>query len=220
MVGVASVGGVFSFLVFRYLQFNKRISFCVLFFCVAIANFVGMMSCDLIEYKVPSSPGGTIGLFGFGLDDHNDDGSGACLPFTDETEESVFRPARVGALVSLSLALCLLGLNLVHYSFLAIPQKDVVFYVLGALQQLSLALVQVMFWNELCQTFQCTMGEGGSWVGLAHIMYLASTCINLFIETPKHEKRRRRRRGDNGFMKQEPFSITSPLTRQTSSRSL
>jgi hypothetical protein len=190
----------------------------VLYFgTLAVANFLGMMSCDLLEYSTPSGADGTIGLFGFRLDHHH----GECLPYSQYAEaDDTFRPARVGAMMALTLAVGLLCLNIIHYSFYAIPQKEIVFYIIGALQQLSLALTQVLLWNGLCETYGCTMAQGNSWIGLAHIMYLGSTCINLFIDTPDHIKLTRGQKSGNGTLKQQLFSITSPLTRQGSVRTL
>jgi hypothetical protein len=174
-----------------------------------------MMSCDLIEYRVPSGVGGTIGLFGFSL--ATDDGQ--CVPFSETSEnDRAFLPARMGTLAALVLAIVLMCMNMIHYSICAVPQKEVLFYVIGALQQLSLALIQVLPWNALCETYQCSVSMGHSWIGLAHIMYLASTCINLFIDEPIHIKQKRRRQ--IGVPKQESFSITSPMTCQSSSRSM
>ena len=183
---------------------------------VATANFVGMVSCDLLEYYPPSAVGGTIGLFGFRLENHD----GACLPFSEFAEaDGTFRPARIGTLMALALAIGLLCLNMVHYSLWKIPHKEVLFCTIGAFQQLSLALMQVLPWNSLCETYGCSLGNGNSWIGLAHIMYLASTCINLFIGEPEYVKERRQHRL-HGTLKQQPLSITSPLTRQGSARSL
>jgi hypothetical protein len=173
---------------------------------------MGILSCDLVEYNVPSGTGGSLGLFLYELKDSSE----GCLPFTEETaEDSTFGPARAGAIAAFTLALCLLALNSIHYSCYTIPQKDVVFYVIGGSMQLSLALVQLLWRNELCETYGCRMGAGGSWNGLAHIMYLAATCISLFIEGPQHN----RAKGATA-LKQQPYSITTPFVRQSSSRSV
>ena len=198
---------------------------CMTLDMLATANFVGMLSCDLLEYTPPSSGGGTIGLFGFRLDNHNGSSSSSCVPFSEYAEDDgTFRPARIGTLMALTLAIVLLCLNLVHYSFCTILHKEVLFCTIGALQQLSLALIRVLSWNSLCETYGCTLGEGNSWIGLAHVMYLASMCINVFIGEPNHVKERRQQQQQQqrlqGTLKQHPFSITSPLTRQGSSRSL
>jgi hypothetical protein len=174
---------------------------------------MGLLSCDLVEYDVPSGTGGTLGLFLYELKDGSSEG---CLPFTEETaEDSTFGPARTGAIAAFTLALCLLALNTIHYSFVTIPQKDVVFYVIGAVMQLSLALVQLLWTNELCDTYGCRMGDGSSWTGLAHIMYLAATCISLFIDEPQHSRAK-----GTAALKQQPYSITAPLVRQSCSRSV
>lgn len=144
------------------------------------------------------------------------DSSEGCLPFTAETaEDSTFGPARAGAISAFTLALCLLALNVVHYSAYAIPQKDTVFYIIGATMQLSLALVQLLWRNELCETYGCRMGDGSSWTGVAHIMYLAATCISLFIDEPQHNRTK-----ISASLKQRPYSITTPLMRRPSSRSV
>ena len=142
------------------------------------------------------------------------DGEG-CLPFTVASlEEGAFGPARVGANISFIMALALLTLNAIHYTAYAIPQKDVVFYTLGALQQISLALMQLLWRNELCETYGCQRSEGSFWIGVAHIMYLAATCINLFIQSPEHTSKRQP-------LQQQIYSITIPLVRKrTPSRSI
>jgi len=172
----------------------------------AIANFLGLVSCDLLKYDIPGGVGGTVGLFRYGLNDSNE-----CLAFTEETaEDSTFGPARAGAIAAFTLAICLLALNFIHYSVWAIPQKDVLFYTIGACMQLCLALVQLLWRNELCDTYGCYMGDGSSWTGLAHIMYMAATCISLFIEEPQHGK----------ALQQQPYTITTPFARQLSSRKI
>ncbi len=168
-----------------------------------------MTKCNLLEYDVPFGVGGSIGLFRFGLSSQT-----GCLAFTEETaEDATFGPARTGAIISFILALCLLALNVVHYFVYALPQKDVVFYAIGGGVQLSLALVQLLWKNELCETYGCYKGDGSSWICLAHIMYLAATCVSLFIDTPPHSSKTRP-------LQQQIYSITTPFVRKASSRSI
>ena len=178
------------------------------FYFAAVANFFGIVSCDFVEYDVPSGTGGSLGLFLYKLKDASE----GSRPFTESTaEEYSFGPARTGAIAAFTISLCLLALNAIHYSRWAIPKKDVVFYVLGVIMQLSLALVQLMWTNELCETYGCRMGSGGSWTGVAHIMYLAATCISLFIDEPQHISTK-----GSTALRQQLYSITWPLVRQSS----
>jgi hypothetical protein len=147
------------------------------------ANFFSITSCDLLEYDVLSSEGGTLGLFKYG---HNN--MEECSSFSEGAEDETFFPARVGALTALGLGCLLMGLNAVHYFFREIPYKDTVFYALGACIQISLSLIYTIWRNELCDTYGCKMGKGASWNGLAHVMYLAATVISLFIGEPVHNK--------------------------------
>jgi hypothetical protein len=172
-----------------------------------------LTGCDILEYDVPYGIGGSIGLYGFQLNDNG--GEGGCLPFMEASlENGAFGPARVGANISFFMALSLLALNAIHYTTaFVIPQKDVVFYVLGALQQVSLAMVQLLWRNELCETYGCQRSEGSFWMSVAHVMYLAATCINLFIQSPQHAMKPQP-------LQQQIYSITIPLVRKTTSRSI
>lgn len=155
--------------------------------------------------------GGTIGLFGFQFDE----GNGGCQPFTEYAEtDGTFPPARLGVLMAFALGFLLVCLNMIHYSLYSIPYKSIWFSLLGALQQVSLGLLQIIWSNDLCDTFGCTMGLGYSWIGLAHVLYVAAFVMNLFITTelPEHATKNTKRRR-TGVAKQEPLVITSPLTR-------
>eukprot|EP00934_Nitzschia_sp_Nitz4_P006714 Nitzschia sp. Nitz4//scaffold28_size193895//27190//27835//NITZ4_001628-RA/size193895-augustus-gene-0.301-mRNA-1//-1//CDS//3329545871//6704//frame0 len=153
-----------------------------------LANYFAAISCDLLEYDVPSDVGGTLGLFRYGVQGDNYD---ECFRFGDDTQEdSTFGPARIGVMLSMCLGLLLFGLNVVHYGYFAIPHKETLFYVLGGCIQLSLGLIYTMWKNELCETYGCRMGAGSSWNGLAHVMYLGATVVNLFIGEPQYNKGR------------------------------
>lgn len=147
------------------------------FLVIVIANAKVLSSCSLLKYD-----GGSIGLFYYGLESEEE-----CFTY-DEMEDDTMKTARMGSTVALGLGVFFFSLSLCHTFFRRLPFEDVIFAVFGSGIQLFLSLVYVAWKNELCDTFGCIMGEGASWNGLAHFMYLVSLIISLSLSDPVIEQ--------------------------------
>jgi hypothetical protein len=126
--------------------------------------------------------GGSIGLFYYGVDSEEE-----CFTY-NEMEDDTMKTARMGSTLALGFGVIFFILNLIHNFYQRLPFEDVIFALVGSTIQLCLSLVYLSWKNELCETFGCTMGDGASWNGLAHCMYLASLIISLGLSDPYIEQ--------------------------------
>jgi hypothetical protein len=144
---------------------------------IVISNILVISSCELLEYD-----GGSIGLYYYGVASEEE-----CFSY-DGMEDDTMKTARMGSMLALGFGVAFFALNLIHHFFQRLPFEDVLFAVVGSCVQLCLSLVYLAWKNEVCETFGCGMGDGASWNGLAHFMYLVSLIISLGLSDPYIEQ--------------------------------
>ncbi|KAL3893380.1 MAG: hypothetical protein SGARI_008207 [Bacillariaceae sp.] len=173
----------------------------VLASCVAavITNSLLLASCDILYLSSGFRVVGSLGLYQANFPDGTDldnasGNSGECVVLDDvpgisEYKDTAFNCARVCAVIAFFCGLVLLVFGFFKQCLCPLPWSQLLMDLSGFSIQIMLALVDVIWMSKACDNYQCTWGQGGTYLVLTQIFWLGAGCFTRCMRPGRYERR-------------------------------
>lgn len=163
----------------------------LLFWSVTVTtNFLLIYSCEFFELGRSE---GTIGLFF--VDPPSMDTGGSCIEINADEfqamniDDKAWVTARVCACMGLVFGFILSVLVLFKQCLFPLPCTQLLVDLSSMTIQVSLALVYFMWKSNACDLYQCNYGQGGTYLILTQIFWLAAGCFTRCMRGGRYERR-------------------------------
>mmetsp|Transcript_14176 Transcript_14176/g.26527 ORF Transcript_14176/g.26527 Transcript_14176/m.26527 type:complete len:227 (-) Transcript_14176:330-1010(-) len=171
----------------------------VLCCCAAavVTNSLLLSSCEMFFLSSGfNGVVGSLGLYRASFPDGNqlDVDSGECVTLDDvdgidQYKDTAFNCARVCAVVAFFCGLVLFVFGFFKQCLCPLPCTQLLMDISGAAVQIMLALVYTLWLTEACNRYKCTYGDGGTYLFLTQIFWLAASCFTRCMRPGRWERR-------------------------------
>lgn len=161
-----------------------------------VTNSLLLSSCEVLVLGLANIRVGSLGLYfaSFPLDSNLNDSSDECIriddvPNIDNYKDAAFNCARVCAVIAFFCGAVLLLFGVFKQCLCPLPCTQLIMDISGSMVQIMLALVYVLWVTEACNRFQCTFGQGGTYLVLTQIFWMAAACCTRCMRPGRYERR-------------------------------
>jgi hypothetical protein len=173
----------------------------VLACCAAavVTNSLLLRTCQVLKLSVGENDVATVGSLGLYFANFPEgtvieDTNGQCIridnvPNIDNYKDAAFNCARVCAVIAFICGACLLLFGVFKQCLCPLPGTQLVMDVSGGIVQIMLALVYVIWATEACNVFQCTFGNGGTYLVLTQLFWMLAACFTRWMRPGRYERR-------------------------------
>lgn len=175
----------------------------IVVFCCCIAavitNSLLLASCEILNLSSGFRLVGSLGLYQANFPDGGDldnasGNTGECttidsVPGIDAYKDAAFNCARICAVIAFFCGLILTVFGFFKQCLCPLPCSQLLMDLSGFTVQIMLALVYVIWASKACDNFQCTWGQGGTYLVLTQIFWLGASCFTRCMRPGRHDRR-------------------------------
>lgn len=170
-----------------------------------VTNSLLLASCEFFKLSVGRVPVGSLGLYFANFPPSTDltDITGTCIridivPNIEDVKDTAFNCARVCAVIAFIFGAILLVFGFFKQFLCPLPCTQLLMDICGGSIQFFLVLVYVIWASEACDVYQCTFGDGGTYLVLTQIFWMLAACFTRCMRPGRYERRQEAKQKKKG----------------------
>jgi hypothetical protein len=152
-----------------------------------------IFDCEFFQLYSLANGSGSIGLFY--VDPPDLDTGGECIEINEADfkakglDDAAWKCARVCACLALCFGCILFVFAFMKQCIIPLPCSQRIIDLSSTLVQVFLALVYVMWMSDACDRYSCDYGQGGTYLILTQVFWLAAGCFTRCMRPGRFERR-------------------------------
>jgi hypothetical protein len=142
-------------------------------------------ACDFMNIQSNFGVGkGTFGLFSY-----QEPGTDECVELSDDIGDGYFKTAQACSIIALCSGAILFVLGFFKQCIIPLPCTQILMDLSSTLTQVCLALVYFVWAAEVCNTYNCYYGDGGTLLIVTQLLWLGAGCFTRCMRPGRYERR-------------------------------